>query len=83
MRETPTWRIPLGIIGLFLALLAYGAIIAVYLAEPISALPGWLQAIIYLVLGVIWLLPLKPFLIWMETGRWSRPETPPSPGEDG
>ena len=21
-------------------------------------------------LGVVWLLPLRRFLIWMETGRW-------------
>ena len=28
------------------------------------------QALVYLVLGVIWLLPLRRFLIWMETGRW-------------
>ena len=26
--------------------------------------------LVYLVLGVIWLLPLRRFLIWMETGRW-------------
>ncbi len=25
---------------------------------------------VYVVLGVIWLLPLRRFLIWMETGRW-------------
>jgi hypothetical protein len=29
-----------------------------------------LQALVYLVLGVAWLLPLRRFLIWMETGRW-------------
>ncbi|MFD1959751.1 hypothetical protein ACFSHP_13085 [Novosphingobium panipatense] len=25
---------------------------------------------------MIWLLPLKRFLIWMETGRWSAPPPP-------
>ena len=40
MRETPTWRIPIGIIGLFIALMVYGVLIAVYLSEIISALPG-------------------------------------------
>lgn len=73
MRETPTWRIPIGIIGLFIALMVYGVLIAVYLSEPISALPGWAQTVIYIVLGVIWLLPLGRFLIWMETGSWSAP----------
>ena len=27
------------------------------------------QAPVYLVLGIVWLLPLRRFLIWMETGR--------------
>lgn len=70
MRETPTWRIPVGIIGLFLGLIVYGVLIAVYLADPLSTLPWYLQSVIYLVLGLIWLLPLKKFLIWMETGKW-------------
>jgi hypothetical protein len=26
--------------------------------------------LVYLVLGVAWLLPLRRFFIWMETGRW-------------
>lgn len=74
MRETPTWRIPIGIIGLFIALMVYGVLIAVYLSEIISALPGWAQTVAYVILGVIWLLPLGRFLIWMETGSWSHPD---------
>jgi hypothetical protein len=74
MRETPTWRIPIGIIGLFIALIVYGVLIAVYLSEMISAWPGWAQTVIYIFLGVIWLLPLGRFLIWMETGSWSHPD---------
>ena len=75
MRETPTWRIPIGIIGLFVFLIAYGLIIARYAPEIIGTWPGWAQTVIYLVLGLIWLLPLKRFLIWMETGRCSPPDT--------
>lgn len=70
MRETPTWRIPVGIIGLFLGLIVYGVLIAVYLADTLSTLPWYVQSVIYLILGVAWLLPLKKFLIWMETGKW-------------
>ena len=36
----------------------------------IGRLPVLVQVPIYLVLGTIWLLPLRRFLIWMETGRW-------------
>lgn len=74
MRETPTWRIPVGIIGLFIGLMIYGVLIAVYLADILSNWPGWVQTVIYVFLGLIWLLPLKRFLIWMETGRWSAPK---------
>lgn len=69
MREKPTLRIPLGVLGLLAALAIYA--VAVASAAPwIDRLPTLLQALVYLVLGVAWLLPLKRFLIWMETGRW-------------
>ncbi|HCH95453.1 MAG TPA: DUF2842 domain-containing protein, partial [Erythrobacter sp.] len=32
--------------------------------------PTLLQTLVYVVLGIVWLLPLRRFLIWMETGRW-------------
>lgn len=75
MRETPTWRIPIGIIGLFVFLIVYGLVIARYAPGIIGGWPGWAQTIVYLILGLIWLLPLRRFLIWMETGCWSPPES--------
>jgi hypothetical protein len=43
----------------------------VLLLSPwIERLPVLLQAVAYLVLGIAWLLPLRRFLVWMETGRW-------------
>jgi hypothetical protein len=74
MRETPTWRIPLGIFGLFGGLMVYGIVIARYAPSLIGGWPTWAQTAIYLTLGLVWLLPLKRFLIWMETGRWSAPD---------
>lgn len=73
MRETPTWRIPVGIIGLFVALMVYAIIIARYAPDIIGDWPGAAQTAIYVVLGLLWLLPLRNFLIWMETGSWSAP----------
>lgn len=70
MRETPTLRIPLGVLGLFAVLIAYGLLIAHYLAPLIGGWHPLLQAPVYVILGVVWILPLKRFLIWMETGRW-------------
>jgi hypothetical protein len=69
MRREPTWRIPVGIIGLLIGLIVYGLVIARYVPDLIGAWPTLAQTLVYLVLGVIWLLPLKRFLIWMETGR--------------
>ena len=72
MRDKPTLRIPLGILALLFALAVYvGAV--VWASQWIERLPTLAQAVVYLVLGVAWLLPLKRFLIWMETGRWKIP----------
>jgi hypothetical protein len=74
MREQPSWRIPVGILALLAGLIIYGVVIARFAPDLIGGWPIWAQTIIYVVLGVIWLLPLKRFLIWMETGRWSAPD---------
>ena len=70
MRNEPTWRIPVGVLLLVVALIIYAALVANLIAPLIAGWPGLAQAPIYLVLGVIWLLPLRRYLIWMETGRW-------------
>ncbi len=70
MRNEPTWRIPVGVLGLFAALIVYGGLIARFLAPFIAGWNGLLQALIYTALGLIWLLPLRRYLIWMETGKW-------------
>ena len=75
MRETPTWRIPAGILALFAALIGYGLLVVRYVSPAIEQWHSLLQMVIYLLLGVIWLLPLRRFLIWMETGSWSPPKS--------
>ncbi|MCL4671444.1 MAG: DUF2842 domain-containing protein [Sphingomonadaceae bacterium] len=69
MRTEPTWRIPVGLLGLLVGLIVYGVMVARYVPELIGSWPALAQAPVYLVLGLIWLLPLRRFLIWMETGR--------------
>ena len=70
MRETPTLRIPFGILMLCVALALYGIAIARYIAPLIENWPALAQTPVYIVLGVVWIMPLRRFLIWMETGRW-------------
>ena len=70
MRREPTWRIPVGVLGLVVALAVYGIALANLLPPLIGGWPALAQTPVYLALGVVWLLPLRRFLIWMETGRW-------------
>lgn len=70
MRTEPTLRIPLGILALLAGLTAYALVIARYAPEIIGDWPTLAQAVVYLVLGIVWLLPLRRFILWMETGRW-------------
>ncbi len=68
---TPSLRRPLGILAIFLGLLVY-AVLAVLLLAPVSSLHPLLQMPIWAFLGIAWVLPLKPVLFWIETGRWKR-----------
>jgi Protein of unknown function (DUF2842) len=70
MRTEPTWRIPVGVLALLGALLVYGTLVARYLAPLMANWPTLAQVPVYLVLGLVWLLPLRRFLIWMETSNW-------------
>lgn len=69
----PSWRKPVGIIGLLAYLAAYATLVASF-GENLSRLPQWLMVLVYLVLGVSWVLPLKPLFLWMNTGRWTLPD---------
>jgi membrane protein YdbS with pleckstrin-like domain len=72
MRDEPTWRIPAGVLALMVVLAVYGLLIAHYLAPVIAHWPTLAQLPVYVVLGVVWLwlMPVKRFLKWMETGHW-------------
>lgn len=66
----PTWRKPVGILALVTAVMIYAVAIARYAPGIIAGWPVLAQMLVYVVLGMLWLLPLRRFLIWMETGRW-------------
>lgn len=50
------------IIGLIMLL----GLIVMGLANVIAPWPIWAQSLFYLVAGLVWLLPLKPLLVWMN-----------------
>lgn len=64
----PSWRKPAGMILILLLITVWAAI--VLLASPlIERLHALVQAIVYLVAGIVWILPLRPLLAWMEGVR--------------
>ena len=65
----PTWRKPAGIFAI-IGLITVWAVLIASLAGEVSKWPVLVQAIFYLVAGIAWVLPLKPLLKWMETGRF-------------
>jgi hypothetical protein len=65
----PTWRKPAGM-GLILLLILVWSVIVVSAADLLAGLPGIVHALYYIIAGIVWILPLKPLLLWMETGRW-------------
>ena len=65
----PTWRKPAGIF-LILALILGWSILVTIVFDLIRGLPWPLHAVYFIVAGIAWVLPLKPLLRWMETGRW-------------
>jgi hypothetical protein len=65
----PSWRKPFGVLALLAALSVYAAVAAAGLQATI-AWPVPAQVAAYLAAGTVWLLPMRGFLNWMETGRW-------------
>ena len=57
-------------IALLLSLIAGWALLVASLAGTVGGWPVLVQALFYLVTGIIWIAPLKPLLRWMETGRF-------------
>ena len=82
MRLEPSWRQPFGIL-LILLLIAGWAVLVASAATLIEGAPRWIHIFYYLVAGIAWILPLKPVLSWMETGRWRAPRDATGEGRNG
>ena len=65
----PSWRKPAGMF-LILALIAIWTGIVVSVSPWVGTWPVLVQAVFYLAAGIVWILPLKPLLRWMELGKW-------------
>jgi Protein of unknown function (DUF2842) len=65
----PTWRKPAGAFAI-LALIALDMFLIGSAAKWIGSWPLIAQAGVYAFAGLVWIAPLKPLLLWMETGRF-------------
>ena len=55
-----------------MALIAGWALLVASLSDTVGRWPVLVQALFYLVTGLIWIAPLRPLLRWIATGRFSR-----------
>jgi len=65
----PSWRKPTGIFAI-IALIIIWSVLVASLAGHVGRWPILAQLLFYLVAGLAWIVPLKPLLRWMETGRF-------------
>lgn len=65
----PSWRKPVGMLGIILYIIVYALLIAA-LADWLQGLPRLVELLVYAAAGIAWIAPLKPVLLWMNTGRW-------------
>ncbi len=65
----PSWRKPVGIFAI-LAFITLWCILIASLSRWVGGWPVLAQAIFYLVAGIAWIVPVKPLLCWIETGRF-------------
>jgi Protein of unknown function (DUF2842) len=67
--ERPTLRKPAGMLIILGMVVLLGWAIGTF-ANDLGQFPVLVQAMIYLVAGIVWIAPLGPLLRWMETGKW-------------
>jgi len=65
----PSWRKPAGV-ALILLLICGWAFLAVTGAEMLGDMPWPVLALYFTIMGIAWILPLKPLLRWMELGSF-------------
>ena len=68
-KNRPSTRKLVGIALILLVIVVWAAFVA-SLAQIVGKWPILLQALFYLVMGLAWILPLKPLIRWIQTGSF-------------
>ena len=71
MKAQPSARKLIGT-GLILLIIAVWAALVASLARFVGTWPVLIQAPFYLAMGLAWIIPMKPLVRWIETGRFGR-----------
>ena len=69
MVPQPSYRKLVGIAAILLLIVIWAAFVA-SLARIVGRWPILVQAPFYLVMGLAWIIPLKPLVRWIETGSF-------------
>jgi predicted membrane channel-forming protein YqfA (hemolysin III family) len=69
MVPQPSYRKLVGIGAILLLIVVWAAFVA-SLARVVGRWPILVQAPFYLVMGLVWIIPLKPLVRWIETGSF-------------
>ena len=73
---SPSSRSLAGIV-IILVLIAVWALLVASLSPAVGRWPVLVQALFYVVVGTVWIIPLKPLIVWMVTGRFRAPNRNP------
>ena len=65
----PSYRKLVGIALIMLLIVLWAGFVA-SLAPFVGRWPVLVQAPYYLVMGIAWVIPLKPLVRWIESGTW-------------
>jgi len=71
-KPSPSLRKLAGIALILLLIAVWAAFVASF-SPIVSRWPILAQAPFYLFVGIIWIIPLRPLIRWMESGRWIAP----------
>ncbi|MFL6721789.1 MAG: DUF2842 domain-containing protein [Sphingomonas sp.] len=65
----PSARKLAGIVLILLLIILWAAFVA-SLAQVVGGWPVLVQAPFYLFMGIVWIIPLKPLVRWIQTGSF-------------
>jgi hypothetical protein len=70
----PSWRKPAGAFLIIGMIAAWAALVSTAM-DYAPDIPFVIELLIYAVAGIIWIIPARAIVVWMETGRWRPPYT--------